>query len=83
LRGSLDFLNDPGFMDYNYVVRQAGVSNPEPDFSNAADVAANLRQVEDANGEETLSGRINLRITPSDWLDAKELRDHQVPQHQE
>ncbi len=71
LRGSLDQLVDPGFIDYDYVVRESGVSNPEPDFSNPAEVAANLRQVKDANGVDTLAGRVNLRFTPVDWLDAK------------
>ncbi|MFV8820024.1 TonB-dependent receptor [Haliea sp. E17] len=70
IRGSLDQLDDPGFLDYNFVVREAGVSNPQPDFGNPADVAGNLRQVEDANGEKTLAGRVNLRFTPTDWLDA-------------
>lgn len=70
VRASLDQLDDPGFIDYDYVVREAGVSNPEPDFGDPDAVAANLKQVEDANGVETLSGRVNLRFTPVDWLDA-------------
>ncbi|TGD72292.1 TonB-dependent receptor [Mangrovimicrobium sediminis] len=70
VRGSLDQLDDPGFVDYNYVVREGGVSNPEPDFSNPEDVNANLKRVKDANGEESLAGRLNLRFTPNDWLDA-------------
>lgn len=70
LRVNLDRLDDPGFIDYDYVVREAGVSNPEPDFSNPQDVAANLRQVKDANGEKTLTGRANLRWLPTNWLDA-------------
>lgn len=68
-RASADQLNDPGFIDYSYVVRDPGVSNPEPDFSNPDDVAANLRQVKDANGERTVSGRANLRWTPTDMWD--------------
>ena len=69
-RANLDRLDDPGFIDYAFVVREAGVSNPEPDFTNPADVSANLRNAEDANGEETLSGRFALRWTPNDKLDA-------------
>ena len=57
LRASLDYTDDPGFIDYNYLVRQAGVSNPQPDFSNQSDVNANLKQQKDANTEETWSGR--------------------------
>lgn len=69
-RATADYVNDPGFIDYPYVVRESGVSNPEPDFNDPEDVAANLRKVEDANGEETVSARVNLRFTPNDWLDA-------------
>ncbi|WP_018277106.1 TonB-dependent receptor [Teredinibacter turnerae] len=68
-RASADKLEDPGFIDYNYVVREPGVSDPEPDFTDPDAVAANLKQVEDANGESTLSGRANLRWEPSDMWD--------------
>ena len=37
---------------------------PQPDFNDPADTDANLRRVRDANGEETLSGRLSLRWTP-------------------
>jgi iron complex outermembrane receptor protein len=69
LRASLDYLDDPGFIDYNYLVRQPGVSNPQPDFGNASDVNANLKQQKDANTEETWSGRVALRYT-GDMLDS-------------
>lgn len=69
IRGSLDFEDDSGFVDYPFVVQQIGISNPDPDFTDAADVAANLRSVEDADGEETLSGRIAARWQPTNWLD--------------
>ncbi|HEY6131575.1 MAG TPA: TonB-dependent receptor, partial [Halioglobus sp.] len=69
LRASLDYLDDPGFIDYNYLVRQAGVSNPQPDFSNPSDVNANLKKQKDANTEETWSGRLALRYT-GDVLDS-------------
>tara|TARA_R110000868_G_scaffold545_3_gene4038 strand:- start:9563 stop:12043 length:2481 start_codon:yes stop_codon:yes gene_type:complete len=70
IRGSLDQLNDSGFTDYGFVVRDIGVSNPDPDFTDAADVAANLRSVADADSEDALSGRIAARWAPTDWLDA-------------
>jgi len=69
LRANIDVRDDPGFIDYDFVVRESGVSNPEPDFSNPADVAANLRQVEDANGEDLTSYRLNLRWLATDKID--------------
>ncbi len=69
IRGSLDFENDSGFIDYPYIVQQIGVSEPDPDFTDPAALAANFNPQEDANGEETLSGRIAARWTPTDWLD--------------
>jgi outer membrane receptor protein involved in Fe transport len=63
LRASVDYLSDPGFIDYNYLVREGGVSNPQPDFGNPADVAANLRKKSDANTEQTWSGRLALRYS--------------------
>ncbi|MCB1671264.1 MAG: TonB-dependent receptor [Gammaproteobacteria bacterium] len=70
VRINADRRDDPGFIDYNYVVREGGVSNPEPDLSDPSEVNANLRRVEDANSEETDSLRVNLHWTPVDWLDA-------------
>jgi outer membrane receptor protein involved in Fe transport len=67
-RASADYLDDPGFIDYNYLVRQAGVSNPQPDFSDPNDVNANLKDKKDANDEQTWSGRAALRYT-DDFLD--------------
>ena len=62
-RASVDYLSDPGFIDYDYLVREGGVSNPQPDFSNPDDVKANLTQKSDANTEETWSGRAALRYS--------------------
>ncbi|MEZ6029553.1 MAG: TonB-dependent receptor [Hyphomonadaceae bacterium] len=69
IRGSLDMLNDSGFVDQPFLVRQAGVSEPDPDFNDPAAVAANLRRVDDVDTEEVLSGRIAARWMPFDWLD--------------
>ncbi len=63
VRMSLNYFNNPGFLDYNYVVREGGVSLPDPDWNDDAAVSENLRRVEDANGEDTLTARIALR-----WL---------------
>ncbi|MEQ9436454.1 TonB-dependent receptor [Hyphomonas sp.] len=70
IRGSVDFENDSGFTDYPFVVREIGVSDADPDFSDPADVAANVRRVNDADGEEVISGRIAARWEPTSWLDS-------------
>jgi len=70
LRASVDRLDDQGFIDYPLIVQQPGVSNPDPDFSDPADRAANLAPVEDVNTEEVLSGRLALRWEPMDAIDA-------------
>ena len=70
IRGSLDRLDDDGFIDYPFVVRQIGVSNPDPDFSNPADRDANFSPVQDANTEEIVSGRLAARWQPTDAVDA-------------
>lgn len=69
VRGSIDFENDSGFIDYPFVVREIGVSDPDPDFSDPADVAANLRRITDADSEETISARLAARWEPLPWLD--------------
>ncbi len=69
VRGSIDYLDDSGFIDYAYVVREIGVSNPNALTSPAA-IAANTKRVEDANTEETLSGRLAFRWQPIEAIDA-------------
>ncbi|HAU21963.1 MAG TPA: TonB-dependent receptor, partial [Erythrobacter sp.] len=62
IRGSLDWSDDSGFIDYVNVVDQIGVTNP--------DTADGLNRIKDADGEETLSGRIAARWQPAPWFDA-------------
>ncbi|MAN46983.1 MAG: TonB-dependent receptor [Alphaproteobacteria bacterium] len=69
IRGSIDYQDDSGFIDYPYVVQDIGVSDPDPDFTDPDDIAANLRTITDANGERTLSGRLAARWEPVNWLD--------------
>jgi iron complex outermembrane receptor protein len=66
-RASIDRYDDPGFIDTPYLVRQAGISDPEP--NSPALVAANLYRDEDVDGEETSSARIALRWQPGDNVD--------------
>ncbi|MEQ9463499.1 MAG: TonB-dependent receptor [Haliea sp.] len=61
LRASVDYTDDPGFIDYNFLVRNPGISLPQPNFSDPNAVRDNLRRQADANTEETLSGRVALR----------------------
>ena len=70
IRGSIDKLDDTGYIDYPFVVQQPGVSNPDPNFADAAERSANFNPVDDANTEESLSGRFALRWMPTDSIDA-------------
>ena len=81
LRGSIDRYDDPGFIDYDYLLRTPGVSEPEPDLTDPGAVAANLRSEPDANTEETVSARLSLlwEATPElSALFAYHLQDQQV-----
>lgn len=70
LRLNFNHYDDPGFIDYNYVVQQGGVSLPDPDWSDESAVNQNLKRVEDANGETTTTARAVLRWAPNDTFDA-------------
>ena len=81
LRGSVDRYDDPGFIDYDYLLRMPGVSEPEPDLTDPGAVAANLRSEPDANTEETVSARLSLlwQATPAlSALFAYHLQDQHV-----
>ncbi len=69
VRASIDRYDDPGFIDAPYLVREAGISDPEPNFANPADVAANLYRVDDVDWEDTNSARVALRWQPGDFVD--------------
>jgi iron complex outermembrane recepter protein len=76
-RASLDRLDDKGFIDQPYVVNQIGVSNPDPDFTDPADVAANTHRERDVNTDRVWSGRAALRWQPVDTLDVNLTYYHQ------
>lgn len=69
IRGSLDFEDDSGFIDQPFLVQEIGVSEPDPDFTDPAALAANFNPQEDVNTEENLSGRLAARWAPTAWLD--------------
>jgi iron complex outermembrane receptor protein len=69
VRGSVDKLDDKGFIDYPFVVRTPGVSEPDTDRNDAAASAANFNPSRDANSQEITSGRIAVRWQPSDSFD--------------
>ncbi|TXC72840.1 TonB-dependent receptor [Sphingomonas ginsenosidivorax] len=60
LRVTGGYYRDPGFMDSPFLVRQLGVSLPQPNFNDPAAVAANLRRGRDLNDEQTYSVRAQL-----------------------
>ncbi len=70
VRFAVNYLNEPGYVDYNYVVRESGVSLPDPDWSNTKAVNANLKQLKDANDEQTITAKAMLRWQPTDSFDA-------------
>ncbi len=69
IRGSIDNTDDQGFIDYPFVVQTPGVSEPDPNFADAAERAGNFNPAEDVNTEEALSGRLALRWVPTDAID--------------
>lgn len=69
VRANVDYLDDPGFIDNNFLVREAGVSDPEPDRTDPAAVAANLRREKDVDFNRILSGRAALRWQPTSDID--------------
>ncbi len=68
-RGSLGYLDEAGFVDQHYLVREPGVSSPEPDFTDPADVEANLRAEEDTNTTEILFARAALAWQATDEIE--------------
>lgn len=80
VRAAAGYFYDPGFIDYGYLVREMGVSDPEPVFSDPNDVAANLRREEDADDAETKALRLSLGWELSETVRA-DLAYHWQNQH--
>ncbi|NRA82344.1 MAG: TonB-dependent receptor [Gammaproteobacteria bacterium] len=70
VRFAVNYLDEPGYIDYNYVVRESGVSLPDPDWSDAEAVNTNLKQIEGANYEQTTTLKAMIRWQPNDTFDA-------------
>lgn len=70
VRASLNYYTKPGYIDYNYVVKTPGVSNPNPDFNNQSEVNTNLRQINDINDEHITTGRLSVRWQANEAVDA-------------
>jgi outer membrane receptor protein involved in Fe transport len=76
-RASVEQYDDPGFIDTPYLVRQPGVSDPQPDFDVPGEEAANLYSELDADWEDTTYARVALRWQPGDNVDATFTYHHQ------
>lgn len=70
LRVSLNHYDTPGFVDYDYVVKQPGVSIPDPDWNDQSAIDANLKSVKDVNDEQINTARISLLWEPNDTFEA-------------
>ena len=70
-RTTVGYYNNPGFIDYPYLLKTPGVSDPQPvrgtsaaqgSFGSAADRAANFYRRNDANDEVTFTTRNQLLL---------------------
>ena len=70
LRIAFNYLDEPGYVDYAYAVKEGGVSLPDPDWADSAAVDQNIKRVDDVNSEEATTARIMLRWQPNDIIDS-------------
>ena len=70
-RTATGYYSNAGFIDYNYILREPGVSDPQPvratdtstgGFGSAADYAQNFRREKDVNFEHTFTTRNQLLL---------------------
>lgn len=69
-RAAFQTQKNAGYIDYNYLVKESGVSLPDPDWSDASQVSANINQAADANYDDTSTAKFMLRWMPTDDIDA-------------
>ena len=70
LRAMLGYLYKPGFIDQDYLVKEAGVSCPEPFFTDQECTPDDLYSKKDTNDEKTKSARLALLWNVSESFDA-------------
>ncbi|WP_462151272.1 TonB-dependent receptor [Pseudoalteromonas xiamenensis] len=70
VRTSLNRYHNPGFIDYNYVSKNPGFSNQDPNWTDKQDVAENIRKVEDANDETITTARVSVRWEATESVNA-------------
>ncbi|MGI9559105.1 MAG: TonB-dependent receptor [Thermodesulfobacteriota bacterium] len=76
-RGAVRRSGEPGFIDYNYLLREPGVSLPDPrDFGESAR-ADNLRRKKDADDEKALYSRLSLLWRLTEDIEAAVSYDRQ------
>lgn len=71
LRTTVGYYNNPGFIDYNYILQRPGISDPQPvrgegasdaSFGTPADYARNFYSKKDVNDERTFTTRNQLLL---------------------
>lgn len=77
LRSTVGYYNDPGFIDYVALLKEPGVSLPQPGgpatsrtapLGTPEQIAANLYTYKDANFEHTFTTRNTLALFPSETI---------------
>ena len=81
LRSAVGYYYDPGFIDYPYLVKTPGVSDPQPgtgfNLGTQQQISDNLFRVKDANFARVFTTRNTLGLYPADWLSVYATYAHQ------
>ncbi|WP_371373110.1 TonB-dependent receptor [Thalassotalea aquiviva] len=70
LRINVNQFDAPGYVDYRFAVCQPGVSLPDPNWQDSAQVDENICGKKDVNDEQITTSRVALRWNPNEWFDA-------------